>query len=325
MKTITRAAALLLALLLLLSGLSACDTAAPAASGKLKIVTTVFPLYDWVSVIVGTDVDADVTLLLDDGVDLHSYQPTADDIVKIATCDLFVYVGGESDAWVADALKEATNKDRIVLNLLDVLGDAVREEEIKEGMEAEEEEGEEEEEPEYDEHVWLSLRHAQTLCTAIAEKLGALDPDHAAAFAANAKAYNGELHQLDEAYAAAVAAAPVKTLVFADRFPFRYLVEDYGLDYYAAFVGCSAESEASFETVVFLAHKIDALGLGSILQIESADGKLADTVRENTKDKNQTVRTLDSLQSVTREKMTLGATYYSIMQTNLTVLQKALQ
>ena len=325
MKRFSRAAALLLALLLLVSGLTACDTATPATSGKLKIVTTIFPLYDWVNVIVGADADAEVTLLLDDGVDLHSYQPTADDIVKVATCDLFVYVGGESDAWVADALKEATNKDMIVLDLLDVLGDAVKEEEIKEGMEAEEEEEEEEEEPEYDEHVWLSLRHAQTLCTAIAEKLGALDPEHAEAFAANAKAYNGELHTLDEAYAAAVATAPVKTLVFADRFPFRYLVEDYGLDYYAAFVGCSAESEASFETVVFLAHKIDELGLGSILQIESADGKLADTVRENTKDKNQTVRTLDSLQSVTREKVALGATYYSIMQTNLTVLQKALK
>ena len=322
MKTFQRAAALLLTLLLLL-GTAAC--AAPGGdNGKLKVVTTIFPVYDWVSNTVGDDADVEVTMLLDNGVDLHSYQPTAKDIVTISSCDLFIYVGGESDKWVDDVLKTATNKDMVVLDLLDILGEAAREEETKEGMQAEEEE-EEEEEAELDEHVWLSLRNAEVLCRAIADALGRCDKEHASLFSGNADGYIAKLDELDLAYTAAVAAAPVKTLVFADRFPFRYLVEDYGLDYYAAFKGCSTESQASFNTMIFLANKIDELGLNTIMQTESGNNKIAETVRENTRSKNQTIRTLDSLQSITKEKVQSGASYYSIMQSNLDVLKEALK
>ncbi len=264
-------------------------------------------------------------MLLDNGVDLHSYQPTADDIVKISTCDLFIYVGGESDDWVTDALQEAVNQDMVVINLLDVLGDAVKEEEVVEGMEAEDEEEEEEEEVEYDEHVWLSLNNAAVLCRYIADQLAIIDAENSETYSTNAAAYIEQLNTLNDAYQAAVDAATVKTVLFGDRFPFRYLVDDYGLTYYAAFVGCSAETEASFETIVFLAEKVDELGLHAILQIETADGSIANTIRENTVSKDQSILTLDSMQSTTSADVEGGVTYLSIMEQNLDVLRAALQ
>ena len=296
---------------------------------KLKIVTTIFPEYDWVKQILGDESsNADLTMLLDDGVDLHSYQPTAEDIAKISDCDLFIYVGGESDAWVDDALKEAVNKNMKVINLLDVLGSTVKEEEVVEGMEAEEEEEESEdgeEEPEYDEHVWLSLKNAQTLCKKIGSDLAELDSANAAVYEKNTEDYVEALSELDKKYQDTVDAASRKTLLFGDRFPFRYMVDDYGLDYYAAFVGCSAETEASFETISFLAKKVDELGLKNVMTIEKSNQKIAETIIENTKAKNQKILTLDSMQSTTSEDVANGTTYLSVMSDNLNVLSEALQ
>ncbi len=319
------------------AGSSLADS--PPETKKLHIVTTIFPVYDWVMNVLGEQTDsAEVTMLLDTGVDLHSYQPTVEDIVKIAGCDLFIYVGGESDEWVDDALAEATNKDMVVMDLLEVLGDKVKEEEIVEGMEADHdhdhdhEEGHdhaenhhhEEGEAEFDEHVWLSLKHAETLCGAIAGTLVHLDPANADSYRANAAAYADKLNTLDAQYRAAVDAAPVKALLFGDRFPFRYLTDDYGLEYYAAFVGCSAETEASFQTIIFLANKLDDLGLPAVLQIESADGSIARTIVENTKSRNQQILTLDSMQSVTAKDVAAGTSYLAVMEKNLDVLKAAL-
>jgi len=322
---------------------SSAESSAEVSGKKLKIVATIFPEYDWVRQILGDEAkNAELTLLLDNGVDLHSYQPTADDIAKISECDLFIYVGGESDGWVKDALKEGKNPDRKVINLLEALGNNTKEEEVVEGMQAEEEEhestaagesaaagesseAEEEEGPEYDEHVWLSLRNARELCETIAEDLKSLDSAHASVYDANLKKYEGELDALDQQYQQAVNAAGNKTLLFGDRFPFRYLVDDYGIKYYAAFVGCSAETEASFETVSFLAKKMDELGLKHVMTIEGPDKKIAATVIENTKDKNQDVLALNSMQSVTTKDIEGGETYLGVMQQNLEVLKKALQ
>lgn len=295
---------------------------------QVKVVTTVFPEYDWVKEIAGDEVsNMDLTMLLDNGVDLHSYQPTADDIMKISDCDLFIYVGGESDAWVEDTLKEAVNKDMKVINLLDVLGSSVKEEEVVEGMEAEEEEAKDgaEEEAEYDEHVWLSLRNAKVLCKAIADDLAEIDTENANTYQENEKAYADKLDELDKKYQETVDSASQKTLLFGDRFPFRYMVDDYGLSYYAAFAGCSAETEASFETITFLAGKTDELGLKNIMTIEKSDQKIAKTIIENTKEKNQGILTLDSMQSTTSDDVKKGATYFSIMENNLNVLQESLQ
>ncbi len=316
-------------------------------SNKLKVVTTIFPEYDWTREILGDNTkNVELTLLLGNGVDLHSYQPSIQDIAKISTADIFIYVGGESDGWVADALKNATNKNMKVINLMETLGDKVKEEEVKEGMQAEEEEehehhhhdeaeehhhhhhddeDEDEEEVEYDEHVWLSLRNAKILSAEICAALCEKDAANAATYKANLASYTARLDALDAKYAAAVKAGSKNTILFGDRFPFRYLVDDYGLDYYAAFVGCSAETEASFETVIFLSKKVDELGLNSVLKIESGDGKIARTIIQNTKKKNAKVLTLDSIQSTTAKQAKAGTTYLKIMEANLTVLTEALK
>ena len=501
--------ALVLVLALAVSLLAACgqentigeaNAAASQDDGKLRIVTTIFPEYDWVREILGDQADrADLTMLLDNGVDLHSYQPTADDIAKIADCDLFLYVGGESDEWVDDALKESTNPNQKVINLMEVLGGTTKTEEAMPGMQAEEghnhgyshfadsdvqdrtlsdwtgdwqsvypyleddtldqvmerkaENGDktaeeyrsyyetgyktdvekividgnantmefvkngvsskatyqyksyqiydyesgnrgvryffeatsgdsgapkyvqfsdhgiapgkaehfhiyagnggfdalseemenwptyypsdmtgdeiaedmlEHEEKEYDEHVWLSLKNAKTLVGAIADALQELDPGNKDTYAANASAYIEELSTLDGAYQSAVDGAASKTVLFGDRFPFRYLVDDYGLRYYAAFAGCSAETEASFETVSFLAKKVDELGLPCVLTIEGKNHKLAETIVQSTAGKNQKVLTMDSMQSMTSKDAANGATYISVMEQNLSVLKEAL-
>ena len=472
-------------------------------SNKLSVVTTIFPEYDWVREILGGKAEStDLTMLLDNGVDLHSYQPTADDIVKISDCDLFIYVGGESDEWVKNVLKNAVNKKMKVINLLEMLGDSVKMEEIVEGMQedghdhghshdeqltendiedrtlsdfagawkslhpfllngdldrfcehrAEEDEdssttkdtywekykaswqcdaekisingntitftyadgktvsaeyiyagyqpklddegkirsvryqfettsadapkyvqfndhGHEPGEAEHfhiyfgndgfdalmsaktnpffvkdalsaegildelmghdhgeekDEHVWLSLKNAQTLCVTLADALCAIDPDNKNTYIANAAAYRDKLAALDADYKATVDGAAHKTVLFGDRFPFRYLVDDYGLRYYAAFAGCSAETEASFETVSFLAKKVDESGLPCVLTIEGAQHRIAETIVQNTAGKNQKVLTMDSMQSTTSKDVANGTTYLSVMEKNLSVLKEAL-
>ena len=305
---------------MVMASLSACSAPVKKKSDKLKIVTTIFPEYDWVNAVLGDKAsDAEVIMLLDNGIDLHSFQPTATDIANIADCDVFIYVGGESDGWVADALSEATNKDMKVINLLDVLGDKVKEEEVVEGME-----GEEEEEIEYDEHVWLSLRNAQILVREISDVLGEADPDNKDTYTKNADSYIEQLESLDNDYKIVVDNATYKTVVFGDRFPFRYLVDDYNLSYYAAFVGCSAETEASFETVVFLANKVDELGINNVLVIENSKKDIAETIIENTESKSQSILTINSMQGTTSKDAKEGATYLSIMQDNLDVLNEAL-
>ena len=292
---------------------------------KIEIICTTFSEYDWAREIVGGSEKVEITYLLDNGVDLHNYQPSAGDIMKISDCDMFVYVGGESDKWVNDALAESRNKDMQVVKLLDVLGDFAKEEEIKEGMEAEEEDEEGEDEgPEYDEHVWLSLRNAEICCDAICESLCKLDSEGADTYKSNLEAYNAKLDQLDAEYVDMAENAKVKTVVFGDRFPFRYLVDDYGIDYYAAFVGCSAETEASFETIVNLANKMDELNLDTIFTIENSDASIAKSVIENSKNKDRGIETLDSIQSVTEDMVSGGVTYISIMQKNLDTLRKVL-
>lgn len=338
--------ALLLAVLMTASLFAACGGAPadnktetkstasdPSATGSIKVVTTIFPIYDWVREVAQDDVDVNLDLLLDNGVDLHSYQPTAKDIMDVSDCDIFIYVGGESDEWVDDTLAQADNKNMTVLDLMDILGDKAKEEEVKEGMqeddhdhdEGEKDDHDHEEEHEYDEHVWLSLKNASLFVDKIAEALGKVDTQHAADFTANAAAYTEKLNALDAQYQQAVDNASVKTLLFGDRFPFRYLTDDYGLDYYAAFVGCSAESEASFETISFLSGKVDELNLKSIMQIETSDGSIAKTVKDNTKTKDQQILTLDSIQNVTSDRVQAGETYLSVMESNLTVLKQALK
>ena len=329
--------AVMLSLMLMLP----CFLPAAAEAKKISVITTIFPLYDWAREVVGQDSgNVELTMLLGNGVDLHSYQPTVQDIVRISTCDVFIYVGGESDKWVSNALAEAVNKDMKVINLLEAMGEGLKTEEIVEGMEHDHDHEEDhdheaeadhdheedhEHEEKADEHVWLSLRNAQKLVQVIAATLSEADPADAEKYQANAAAYREKLAQLDARYAEAVNAAEKKTLLFGDRLPFRYLVDDYGLSYYAAFSGCSAETEASFETIVFLARKVDELGLSTVLTMENAKTRIAETIVESTSAKNQKVLAMDSMQGTTSAGVQSGVTYLSIMENNLKVLEEALR
>lgn len=312
---------------LMLAGLMAatvcsCTSGGNAGgNGKLKIVTTIFPEYDWVRNIAGDNIgNIELTLLCDNGADMHSYQPTASDIIRISSCDVFVYVGGESDEWVEDSLKEAVNKDMQVVNLMDVLGDSAVEEEIVEGMQAEDE-GEDEGGTEFDEHIWLSLKNAQKCVLAISDAMSAADPANSEKYNLNSAGYNDTLSNLDKKYEDAVKNAGRDTLLFGDRFPFRYMTDDYDIKYYAAFAGCSAETEASFDTVVFLSNKVDELGLKAVITIDSGDQAIAKTIIDNTTSKDQEILVLDSMQST---KTSDNRSYVQIMESNLEVLKKAL-
>ena len=326
---------LVLSMVIILGCLSACnkENSGMASEDKISMVATVFPEYDWLMNVLGDNPGgAEVTMLLDNGVDLHSYQPTADDIIKISTCDLFIYVGGESDAWVEDALRGALNKNMVVVNLLDTLGDSVKEEEVVEGMQAEEEhdhdadeDHDHEEEAEYDEHVWLSVKNAAVLVQKISEAVQKADPENAETYKKNTASYLEKLNALDKEDEAAISAGTYNTILFGDRFPFRYLVDDYGLKYYAAFVGCSAETEASIETITFLSGKVDELNLPCVLTIEGSDRRIAETIVQNTKTKDQKILSIDSMQSTTSKDIKNGTTYLSVMEKNLDVLKEALK
>ena len=325
-------------------------------SNKISIVCTTFPQYDWVKNILGEEAERFyVTLLLDNGVDMHSYQPAVKDIATAGSSDLFIYVGGESDTWVEDALKEAKNKDLKAINLMETLDNFVKEEEVVEGMQEErkslghsheksskekqeqtqkeshensqEINGQKEaadEEPEYDEHIWLSIRNAEIMVKNIEKAIEQLDSDNAKVYQNNAENYIKKLDTLDKQYANTIQNAKYKAILFGDRFPFRYMADDYDLKYYAAFAGCSAETMAGFETVTFLAKKADELRLPVILTIENSDGRIAEAVKSNTTKKNQKILAMNSLQSVTKEQIADGITYLQVMQENLSVLSEAL-
>lgn len=300
-------------------GLSGCGDSA-GKSDKINIVCTVFPAYDWAREIAGKSDNIEITYLLGNGADMHSYQPTMDDIVKISSCDLFIYIGGESDAWAEDAVKQAKNKNIKSISLLDSLGNSAKTEELKEGMQSDEEE-----EAEFDEHIWLSLDNAEILCKSITECIISLDPENTDKYNDNLSTYCAELNNLDNEYSESLSEIENKTLIFGDRFPFRYLVDDYGLDYYAVFSGCNAETEASFETITFLADKADELKTDKIFTIEGSDDSIAKAIISATSNKNQQIVRLNSIQSVTSQQISDGADYLSFMKLNLETLKEALK
>ncbi|MBO5397086.1 MAG: zinc ABC transporter substrate-binding protein [Clostridia bacterium] len=318
---IKKLTASLLILIIAVTGLCACgDT--QGKTDRLQIVCTVFPYYDWVRNLTEGVEDADITLLLDSGTDLHSYQPAAKDIVTISSADLFIYTDGTSDKWVTDVLSSSQNDSTVILPLMTNLPEeslfcveAIGEEEHHH------EEGEEHSHA-HDEHIWLSLKNAMKLCENIKNVLCDIDSENAEIYKANFIKYHSELQKLDEAYSRTLSSCQKNTVVFADRFPFIYLINDYGLSYHAAFSGCSAESEASFETVKRLADEIDTLGLTHILITETSDGSVAKTVKDSTKEKNQEILVLNALQSVTKEN--LADSYIEVMTENLAILKEAL-
>lgn len=346
MLKITKFIALVCVLVATLLG---CSKGNPSSQAEISIVTTIFPIYDWTKQILGDEIqNVQLTLLQDSGADLHNYQPTAQDIITITQSDMFIYLGGHSDTWVKGVLEQAQNQDMVVINLIELLGDKVKEEVLVEGMEhnhpdhefhTHHEKNHENHVPHndehhhehhhqvihpLDEHIWLSLTHAEFCVYHIIQGLCKVDGKNERDYRTNGSQYLSELRSLDQEYRDLVASSPTKTLLFADRFPFRYMMDDYGINYYAAFSGCSAESEASFETIAFLTEKVQRLKLSVILTIENPNHQIAQTIVRNTAEKNQEILSLNSMQSTTKEDIENGATYLSIMQENIKVLEQAL-
>ncbi|MDE5764597.1 MAG: metal ABC transporter substrate-binding protein [Ruminococcus sp.] len=303
--------------------LTGCNFRLPQNDGKINIVCTVFPYYDWTRQIVGDSDNINITYLLKNGADIHSFQPTADDIIRISDCDIFIYTGGESDEWIENVLANAQNKNMKILNMLDIIADSAIEEEIKEGMDGKHNH-DDGHDTEYDEHIWLSLNNAEKCVSEIWKVLYYADKENSALYTDNANQYIDEIKNLDNDFHTLFDNNP-QTLIFGDRFPFRYFTEDYGLDYYAAFSGCSAETQASFKTITFLSRKIDELNSGTVFTIENSDCSIADSIIANTKSQSQNTAVLDSIQSVNSAQIEDGTTYLGIMNKNYNILNEALK
>ena len=306
---------ILICAVLCMAVMCSCGDSGTSPDG-LKIVCTAFPQYDYVRNILGTD--EDVTLLLDDGADLHSYEPTATDIIEIGSADLFIYIGGTSDEWVEGALKSANSETLKTIALMDIV--ETYDVDYVAGMEKEHSHNHEGEH-EKDEHIWLSLRNSAEITQVLSDMICEIDSANAEKYKANAENYISALNELDGEYKSAVESASRNVLLFADRFPFRYLVEDYNLEYHAAFSGCSSESEASFQTMAFLIDKTKELNLPVVITIEGSDGSIAEMICKETGAKTVT---LDSCQSVSSDDIENGTSYINIMKNNLEILREAL-
>ncbi len=312
---------LMIAVLLSFTALVSCGDGNTVDADRHNIVCSTFPQYDWVLNILGNRaVDWNVTLLLDSGADLHNYQPTADDIIAINSADLFIYVGGESDEWADAVMMQGDGSVKPIVLMEIMKGNLIKEEHEHD----EDDHHDEDHKHIEDEHVWLSLENAEVLCESITREICNIDPLNSINYKDNCERYTEALSVLDDRYEDTVENARYDALVFGDRYPFAYMAHDYDLTCYAAFEGCSAETEASFETVISLAQKIDELKLASVVVIEGSDIALADTIIANTKSKDLDVITLDSMQTVTRSDIDAGVTYISIMESNLAALDAAL-
>ncbi len=312
--------ALLICMMLL--SLTACGKGAAPDDGKLTIVCTTFPHYDWTRNILGDHLsEVELVLLLNSGTDLHNYQPAASDLITISSCDLFIYIGGESESWAEDALANPVNQDRKELALLPSVELIAHE---HEDNHEEHEDHDEEHEHAFDEHIWLSLNNAKNLVNVIAKKLAEVDPDHTDDYTANADKYIAELDTLDKEYRNCVENADYQTLVFAGQFPFVYMENDYKLDCHAATNSCSAEMGPGVSKSLELASVIDENNLPAVLLIETTNRSDAEIIISCTEDKDQQILTLDSMQSVKQERVDAGVTYLKIMRSNLDVLKQAL-
>lgn len=331
-SSIKRSAAALCAAAVISSVLGACsvgggstsrseeEVQSPDAPSGLSIVTTIFPPYDFARRLAG-DL-ADVTMLVGPGEEIHTYEPTPQDILRIQNADIFIYAGGESESWVNGILGSFDSSGIETIDMMELC--EVVEEEIVEGMEAEADDHKETsgaDEKEYDEHVWTSVDNAQIISQAIADALCDADEEHAAAYRENCESYLAELSSLKKEIGQIVSGADRKTLIFGDRFPVRYFTEEFGLDYYAAFPGCAEQTEPSAGTVAFLINKVREENIPVVFYIEMSNGKVAQTIAEST---NAKTLCFNSCHNLTMEQFKSGVTYIDLMKQNADALKEAL-
>ncbi len=313
----------ILSILAVLTMLTACapEAAPDDASDGISIVSTIFPSYDFArQITAGTD--ATVLMLLQPGEEVHSFDPTSQDIIRIQNADLFLFVGGENDAWIESVLSGLDNSVK-TFRMMDYV--TLYEEELVAGMQPGEEHGDETggaaEEHEWDEHVWTAPVNAIAIVKAMAAELIAIDPANADAYQTNTDAYVAQLEALDQSFQDVVNAASSRTVVFADRFPARYFTEEFDLSYYAAFPGCSAETEPSAATIAALIDHVKAENIPVVFYIELSNQQMADTVCEATGAQKMLFHTAHN---VTKAEFDTGATYLTLMQGNLESLKAAL-
>lgn len=345
MRVRGRIAILFFAMLFLLSSiLTGCGSTKKEEqekSNKLKIVATDYAPYDFARQVAGDA--ADVSMLLSPGEEAHSFEPTPRDMIKIRQCDVFVYTGGESEEWVTDILKDLDTKITVV-KLMDCVD--LYEEESVEGMESDghdhSHEGEtaeehaahaheadeddhdhaDGEEPEYDEHVWTAPANAIKITKALGKAFAKADPSKKAVYDTNTEGYVAQLNELDQAFWDVVNHAKRKTLIFGDRFPLRYFVEEYGLRYYAAFPGCASDTEPSAKTVVFLIDKVKEEKIPVVFHVEFSNESMADTICEDTGAKKLQ---FNACHNISKEQFKKGVSYLDLMWDNVEVLKEALQ
>lgn len=289
--------------------------------GKVRILCAGFSQFDWVLNIISGSDKAEAVSLYKSGVDIHSFQASAADIVSIADSDLFVFNGGSSDKALLDIMEKSTNKSHVTFDCMERLGSSILDED--ESVAPENSHYHETEE-EADEHIWLSLKNAAVLCRSLAEEISKLDPQNANLYHNNADKYISKLNKLDEDYSETISASQRKQLVFADRFPFRYLASDYGLECFAAFPGCSTETEAAFSTILYLAEKVGEFKLPYIITVDNAQNSIGKAVIDSSQNKNVKILSMNSLQTVTDEQKNNGLTYLSAMEDNLKTIRDAL-
>ena len=307
---------ILFVILLAFASLAACapTTAQPASTG-ISIVSTVFPSYDFArQITAGTN--AQITLLLKPGEEVHSFDPTSQDIIRIQNADLFLYVGGENDTWVNSVLT-GLDKNVNTFRMMDYV--TLYQDELVAGMQPETKtQGATQE---WDEHVWTAPVNAIAIVKAMTAELIQIDPANAKTYQSNSDAYVVQLESLDQSFRSVVDSSARKTIVFADRFPVRYFVEEFGLSYYAAFPGCSAETEASAATIASLIDHVKSEKIPVVFYIEMSNQQMANTVAEAT---GATPMLFHTCHNVTKAEFDSGATYLSLMQNNVLALLVAL-
>lgn len=317
-----RLLSLLLAGVLLLGTLCGCSAPAKQEEG-LSVVATIFPQYDFARQVMGSS--NHLTMLLRPGQEVHSYEPTPQDIIAIQNCDLFIYVGGESDAWIEDVLEGMDTSHMVILSLMDLVDPL--EEDTDSVLENPEEHSHEDGEAthlhqeEYDEHVWTSPKNAMLITQAICDALCGIDPSNAQTYRQNTAAYLEQLDGLDQDFREVISNASRDTLIFGDRFPLLYFVREYGLNYYAAFPGCASETEPSAATVARLIDLVREEQVPVVYQIELSNGNIARSIADSSGAK---VETFYTCHNITRDDFNAGETYLSLMERNVNSLKEAL-
>lgn len=310
MKRIKILLSLTLICLTVLTPLSGCEE----KEDKVTVVCTIFPIYDWARQVVGDSDRVELKLLMSDGADLHSFQPTAKDAIAIRTADIIIRVGGVDDGFINGLLEDGKNLD---LRLMETEGVTLRH-----AATSSHHSHDDGHHHAVDEHIWLSLKNAAACVDAIRESISKADPDNAEKYRKNADAYIERLSTLDEEYRQTTAAAEAPRVIFADRFPFVYLTADYGIEYAAAFEGCTTDAEAGFDTILGLSEHLEEWGLSYICVTETSDGKLYRAICDLNEGKEIRSAVFDSMQSVKRTDIESGTTYIGIMEKNLKVLKE---